>query len=598
MSQSPLIRQRADDLDISNSVDSGLIRCICSSTEDDGFTIQCEQCLVWQHAYCVQITSTSIPDHYLCDQCSSNSIGKKRPKRPKLSKRITISKKKLSKLDSEDDPSFKKKKPVKSRVISRYAYAIFNEARERWKQHWKYDHNNSFLYDLGAFVTMDMDTLLTKGVLMNAPVSSQGLFATRSVPSGQYLMEVTGDILLKSEYKFDPLNDFVILGTPLSHIMFFPSLDLCIDTRQFGNKARYIRRSCQPNAELRNMVLPREDSKSVHLGLFSRRLIEKGQEVTISWSWQRGHVTWKEYMDWHHKSRKEDRNKVIDEEEERKKRSTIQMMLERFEKEFGACACLNKRKCLIEHLKRQCAPKKSTDANRHRSKPSILLLKPKPVIEENVNDEYVDITSNSPTLQPSKSPQEEEDELLDIDGDIDIMGNDPSNELPPMDENQNSDNEDLSSLSSLSSLSILGEEKENEQHTSKNALNPLSARAYSSTPCKGTAALPRKKLWARDYLNKHQTENITDKQDIKDEPNTHENDNHKPLEESECVVKSEDDNSSNDIPNLSFENEAVQEEEEDQPEKHSDGNNIPQIDTLEDDNELSDASTVLLEDVC
>lgn len=71
------------------------------------------------------------------------------------------------------------------------------------------------------------------------------------------------------------------------------------------------------------------------------------------------------------------------------------------------------------------------------------------------------------------------------------------------------------------------------------------------------------------------------------------------MKESECAVKSEDDNSNNDIPNLSFENETVQEEkEEDQPEKHSDGINIPQIDTLEDDNELSDASTVLLEDVC
>lgn len=70
------------------------------------------------------------------------------------------------------------------------------------------------------------------------------------------------------------------------------------------------------------------------------------------------------------------------------------------------------------------------------------------------------------------------------------------------------------------------------------------------------------------------------------------------MEESGCAVKSEDDNSNNDIPNLSFENETVQEEKEDQPEKHSDGINIPQIDTLEDDNELSDASTVLLEDVC
>ena len=30
--------------------DEGVIRCICGTTEDDGFTIQCEKCFVWQHA--------------------------------------------------------------------------------------------------------------------------------------------------------------------------------------------------------------------------------------------------------------------------------------------------------------------------------------------------------------------------------------------------------------------------------------------------------------------------------------------------------------------------------------------------------------------
>jgi hypothetical protein len=30
--------------------DDGQIRCICDTMEDDGFTIQCEKCFVWQHA--------------------------------------------------------------------------------------------------------------------------------------------------------------------------------------------------------------------------------------------------------------------------------------------------------------------------------------------------------------------------------------------------------------------------------------------------------------------------------------------------------------------------------------------------------------------
>jgi hypothetical protein len=267
---------------------------------------------------------------------------------------------------------------------------------------------------------MDAVTLLTKGVLMDTPVSNQGLFATRSIPALRYLMEVTGDVLLKSEFKFDPMHDFVILGTPLSHIMFYPTLDLCIDTRQFGNKARYIRRSCHPNAELRNIVLPqsRED-KTVHLGLFARHLIEKDQEVTISWNWQRGHVTWKENMNWHqqHKQKHsdhDDEHQVIDEEEERRRKQTIRTMLDRFEKEFGACACLNKRRCLIEQLKRQCAPPKEKPiyklpptypAKAGRRKSSVILLKPKPYVEKlKTHDHATKLKSRSVNLLITNTP--------------------------------------------------------------------------------------------------------------------------------------------------------------------------------------------------
>lgn len=580
-----------------------MIRCICPSTEDDGFTIQCERCLVWQHAYCVRITHASIPDHYLCDQCSKR-------KRPKLSKRIPISKKRLKKLDSEDDPSFnnKKKKHVKSRIVSRYVHPIFREAKERWSQssRWKQPEITSgpILYDHGPFVTMDATTLLTKGVLIDTPVSNQGLFATRSIPSLRYLMEVTGDVMLKSEFKFDPINDFVILGTPLSHIMFYPTLDLCIDTRQFGNKARYIRRSCHPNAELRNVVLPRGssgDDKTIHLGLFARHLIEKGQEVTISWNWQRGHIAWKENMNWHHQHKvkqgqDDEVNQVIDEEEERRRKATIQTMLDRFEKEFGSCACVNKKRCLIEQLRRQVAPPKeklifklpaqvnilppvtTTNEAQGRRKSSVILLKPKSQPEKKlVNDianpnsrqtivsptnstklkngveessADIDVTSNSPTLGPITTTKKDasDDELLDIDGDIDIGDDLPgattnSMKLPLLDDSNSDDdddNADLSSLSSLSSLSVFEEsgndmtdDEENriKQRRKKNSsrygkssrphhhhsnhatsfVAPRSVPSSSTTPViekkaspvVAPAVLPRKKLWMRDYLNKH-----------------------------------------------------------------------------------------------
>ena len=55
-------------------VDEGVIRCICGTIEDDGFTIQCEKCFVWQHAICVDITQESVPDIYFCENCNPRQL--------------------------------------------------------------------------------------------------------------------------------------------------------------------------------------------------------------------------------------------------------------------------------------------------------------------------------------------------------------------------------------------------------------------------------------------------------------------------------------------------------------------------------------------
>ncbi|GAO47370.1 hypothetical protein G7K_1578-t1 [Saitoella complicata NRRL Y-17804] len=54
--------------------DSGLIRCICSISDDDGFTIQCERCYVWQHWVCVRIDKDHLPEHYKCDLCQPRPL--------------------------------------------------------------------------------------------------------------------------------------------------------------------------------------------------------------------------------------------------------------------------------------------------------------------------------------------------------------------------------------------------------------------------------------------------------------------------------------------------------------------------------------------
>eukprot|EP00794_Sanderia_malayensis_P012118 gene12118-13369_t len=48
-----------------------IIRCTCGEFEEQGFMIQCEQCLTWQHGDCVQLTIESVPKKYICYQCNN-----------------------------------------------------------------------------------------------------------------------------------------------------------------------------------------------------------------------------------------------------------------------------------------------------------------------------------------------------------------------------------------------------------------------------------------------------------------------------------------------------------------------------------------------
>lgn len=61
----------------------------------------------------------------------------------------------------------------------------------------------------------------------------------------------------------------------------FDGLEMCVDARSFGNEARFIRRSCTPNAEVRHVI---EDGM-LHLYIYSQRSISKGSEITIGFDY-------------------------------------------------------------------------------------------------------------------------------------------------------------------------------------------------------------------------------------------------------------------------------------------------------------------------
>lgn len=470
-------RTAEDEVDIDEEpVDTGLIRCICSSSEDDGFTIQCEKCLVWQHAFCVKISQHNIPEHYLCDQCEAklqtpttrrrfgfyslndseegvqdgserrksrsrseasvikrkedkhknrsstgdnekhhfrdifnrildsaddddykpahsvrqppsqrkNPVGRPPSKKPKLSKKISVNKRSLFELNAQEELLLQERRlrlrkskynhddyePVEMNIVrSQYAREIFRDTFEKWN---RFKDKNGISQNSADgvvaqpskdIVVMDGTSVSPKASVRPVPrstffsqdshgSSSKGLFADVSVPANRFLTEIYGDITLKSEYKFDPDNNFAMLGTTCPHVFFYPTLDLCVDARYRGNEARFIRRSCHPNAELRSIIpLQAKGDQTIRLGVFAKDDIVKGQEITIGWNWQRGHISWKRNLEWHRHQANYNEGEVIDEEEERSKRLAVANMLAFFDAEYGDCACKDTELCFIKHLK-------------------------------------------------------------------------------------------------------------------------------------------------------------------------------------------------------------------------------------------------------
>ncbi|OHS96707.1 PHD-finger family protein [Tritrichomonas foetus] len=54
--------------------ESWYLRCFCDIKNELGFMIQCEKCLNWQHAACINITQTTLPNNYTCPICAGKYI--------------------------------------------------------------------------------------------------------------------------------------------------------------------------------------------------------------------------------------------------------------------------------------------------------------------------------------------------------------------------------------------------------------------------------------------------------------------------------------------------------------------------------------------
>lgn len=370
-------------------IDAGIIRCICGYTEDDGFTIQCEKCNVWQHAICVNIQQDKVPEIYLCDNCGNlryDTVAARNAQAKRLGKSLTSP---LSEMETYPTPEFDRfggrpePIPVPNKVDNDAENSL-RSPKDVDNQHPNSNTNlavsdatpsqaanpESSLNSENVRKTRTQRSIASTGILLApaetkvdtenesekkfspsqmynsyfVPISQNrfshpsvrkyveslaqsdfdkaelrrfsipeykaielpdvsiklssdhpkqkfsgfsrfGLFVESYLPRDHCVINFLGEVMTKEQYKSNLINQYREFGCPKPGVLFHPTLPICVDARLVGSKARFIRRSCQPNCEVQTVVI----DNHVAFIVFSKDDIKPGTELTLPWEWDERH---------------------------------------------------------------------------------------------------------------------------------------------------------------------------------------------------------------------------------------------------------------------------------------------------------------------
>lgn len=320
--------------------DAGIISCVCGYEDDDGFTIQCDNCFRWQHAVCMGIDSIdNAPDDYLCNVCSPRKIDVKKARAAQTQRLNALKRKKERRNRGSVDPdnqdgsgqespsaSGKEKEQTggqvkpkpKPKPTTAYGKNLEDDdihvldAKDSYKSIYyalnTYDYQDEEVYnfvqslknlDNPKFIKMAKSDFNKAEIpkLQVKPysevnnkkfngISRLGLFTESSISQGKMIGEYLGEIGIKDKYISDTRNHYRIWGVEKPQVQFIPGLPLVIDARFSGNSTRYIRRSCNPNCELQTVIVSKELVKFI---IYAIKPIKPGSELTLSWNWDINH---------------------------------------------------------------------------------------------------------------------------------------------------------------------------------------------------------------------------------------------------------------------------------------------------------------------
>ena len=123
----------------------------------------------------------------------------------------------------------------------------------------------------------------TLRLFLKSPVVGLGVKTLRKIPKGAFVTEYTGKLV-----PFDSAQSLRIKEDMRNYLLVFkeniPKHELvlctCVDASATGNVGRFVNHSCEPNLDL---VGVRVDSLIPRLCMFSKRDINEGEELTLSY---------------------------------------------------------------------------------------------------------------------------------------------------------------------------------------------------------------------------------------------------------------------------------------------------------------------------
>ncbi|KAG5267597.1 hypothetical protein AALO_G00223520 [Alosa alosa] len=334
------------------SYGADITRCICGFTHDDGYMICCDKCSVWQHIDCMGIDRQHIPETYLSRRCQHIDPGH-RPQHIPDGKEVRtygdtsatesgdevplelysafqhtptsltlttsrlgnkqVEKKRKRSGDKEPPATARAKKAFRegSRKSSRVkgsapdvdpteSPSLWESKMKVWMERYEEASSNQYSEDVQTLLRIKeashVKTLAynTHTASFKPPVESQVqknkriLKAVRDLVPDSLIIEYRGKFMLRQQFE---ANGY-FFKRPYPFVLFyskFDGLEMCVDARNFGNDARFIRRSCTPNAEVRHVI---EDGM-LHLYIYSLRHISKGSEITIGFDYDYGSCKYK-----------------------------------------------------------------------------------------------------------------------------------------------------------------------------------------------------------------------------------------------------------------------------------------------------------------